>query len=137
MIVFYRILSDSKSSLVSRNLLSILADLNDIVVWMVYTRSLISKSSSPCISSLLIIPSAPIPMVSPSLSWFIVFVYSETWSPRFFSVLPCGQRKRQSSQFGKLSFFFFLLTITKSRRLIENRWSISILKSQRVIWKRH
>ena len=40
-------LSDSKSPQVSRTLLSILAILNNAVVWMVSTRSLTSKSSSP------------------------------------------------------------------------------------------
>ena len=39
--------SDGKSPQVSRTLLSILVDLNNAVVCMVSTRSLISKSSSP------------------------------------------------------------------------------------------
>ena len=38
---------DSRSLLVSRTLLSILADLNNVAVWMVSTRPLISKSSRP------------------------------------------------------------------------------------------
>ena len=42
--VFHWSLSDSKSPQVSRNLLSILAFLNNVVVWMVFTRPLISKS---------------------------------------------------------------------------------------------
>ena len=37
-----------QSPLVSRTLLSILADPNNVVIWMVSTRSLISKSFSPC-----------------------------------------------------------------------------------------
>ena len=44
--------SDSKSPQVSRTLLSIQADLNNAVVWMVSTRPLISKSSRPFINSL-------------------------------------------------------------------------------------
>ena len=44
-------LSDSKSIQVSSNLLGILADLNNAVVWMVSNRPLISNSSSPCINS--------------------------------------------------------------------------------------
>ena len=43
--VFHWSLSDSKSPQVSRTLLSILAVLNNAVVWMVSTRPLISKSS--------------------------------------------------------------------------------------------
>ena len=39
-------LSDSKSPHVSRTLLSIMVDLNNVVVWMVYPHRLISKSSS-------------------------------------------------------------------------------------------
>ena len=35
-------------------------DLNNASVWMVSTRTLISKSSSPCISSLVTVPRAPI-----------------------------------------------------------------------------
>ena len=45
--VFHWSLSDSESPQVSRTLLSILAVLNNVVVWMVSTRPLISKSSSP------------------------------------------------------------------------------------------
>ena len=51
---------DSKSPLVSRTLLSILGDLNNAVVWMVSTRPLISKSSSPFNNPLVTEPSAPI-----------------------------------------------------------------------------
>ena len=40
-------LRDSKFSQVSRTLLSIMADLNNAVVWMVSTCPLISKSSCP------------------------------------------------------------------------------------------
>ena len=42
--IFYRSLSDSKSPQLSRTLLSILADLNNAVVWTVSTRPVISKS---------------------------------------------------------------------------------------------
>ena len=45
--VFHWSLSDSKSPQVSRTLLSILAVLNNAVVWMVSTRPPTSKSSSP------------------------------------------------------------------------------------------
>ena len=45
-------LSDSKSPQVSRTLLSILADLNNVVVSMISTCPLISKSSSLCTNPL-------------------------------------------------------------------------------------
>ena len=45
---------------VFRTFLSILADFNNAVVWVVFTRLLISKSSSPCINPLLTVPRAPV-----------------------------------------------------------------------------
>ena len=53
--VFHWNLSDSKSPQVSWTLLSILAVLNNAVVWMVSTRPPTSKSSSPFSNSLVII----------------------------------------------------------------------------------
>ena len=53
--IFHWSLSKSKSPQVSGTLLSILADLNNAVVWMVPARSLISKYSNPFIN-----PSEPI-----------------------------------------------------------------------------
>ena len=50
-------LSDSKSPQVSRTLLSILADLNNAVVWIVSIRPLISKSCRPFINPLETVPS--------------------------------------------------------------------------------
>ena len=50
--------SYSKCPQVSRTLLSILADLNNVVVWMVSTLPLTSKSSSPWSNPLGIVPRA-------------------------------------------------------------------------------
>ena len=58
--VFHWSLNDSKSSQVSRTLLSILVDLNSAVFCMVSTRLLISNSSSPFTSPLVTVPSGPI-----------------------------------------------------------------------------
>ena len=58
--VFHWSLSDSKSPRVSRTLLSILAVLNNAVVWMVSTRPPTSKSSSPFSNPLVTVPNAPI-----------------------------------------------------------------------------
>ena len=49
-----------KSPQVSRALLSILANLNNTAVWLVSTRSLISKISSLCINPLVTVPRARI-----------------------------------------------------------------------------
>ena len=58
--VFHWSLSDSKSPQVSRTLFSILADLNNAVVWMISTRPFISKSSSPFINPSVSVPRAPV-----------------------------------------------------------------------------
>ena len=59
--VFHRSLSDSKSAQVSITLLSILADLNTAVVWMVSARPLISDTSSPSANPLITVPRKPAP----------------------------------------------------------------------------
>ena len=58
--VFHWSLSDSKSPQVSRTLLSILADPNNAVVWIVSTFPLISEFSCLFINPLVIVPRAPI-----------------------------------------------------------------------------
>ena len=58
--VFHWSLSDSKSPQVSRTLLSVMAVLNNVLVWMVSTRPPTSKSSSPFSNPLVTVPKAPI-----------------------------------------------------------------------------
>ena len=58
--VFHWSLSDSKPHRVSRTLLSILTDFNNAVIWMVSTRRLISKSSTPFNNPLVTVPTVPI-----------------------------------------------------------------------------
>ena len=58
--VFHQSLRDSKSPQVSRTLLSILAVLNDAVVWTFSTRRPTSNSSRPFSNSLVTVPKAPI-----------------------------------------------------------------------------
>ena len=58
--VFHWSLRDSKSPQVSRTLLSILAVLNNAVVWMVSTHPPTSKSFSPFSNPLVTVPKAPI-----------------------------------------------------------------------------
>ena len=62
--VFHLSISDSKFPQVSRTLLSIPANLNDSVIWMVSTCPLISTSSSPFTYPLEIVPSTPSPSCS-------------------------------------------------------------------------
>ena len=61
--VFHWSLSDSKSPQVSRTLLSILAVLNNAVVWIVSTRPPTSKSSSPFSNPLVTVPNASIGII--------------------------------------------------------------------------
>ena len=61
--VFHCSLSDSKFPKVYRTLLSILADLNNVIVWMVSTRPPNFKSSSPFYNHLVTVPKAPITTV--------------------------------------------------------------------------
>ena len=58
--VFNWSLSDSKSPQVSRTLLSILAVLNNALIWMVSTRPPTSKSSSPFSNPFVTVPNIPI-----------------------------------------------------------------------------
>ena len=58
--VFHWSLSDSTSPQVSRTLLSILAVLNNAVIWIVSTRRSTSKSSRPLNNYLVTVPNAPI-----------------------------------------------------------------------------
>ena len=64
LMIFHESLSDSKSPQVSRTLLSILAVLNNAVVWMVFTWPPTSKSSSPFNNPLVTVPKAPIIIVT-------------------------------------------------------------------------
>ena len=58
--VFHWSLSVSKSPQVSTTLFCILADLNHGVLWMISTRLIISKSTSPFTNPLVTVPRAPI-----------------------------------------------------------------------------
>ena len=60
LMVFHWSLSDSKSPLVSRTRLRILAVLSNAVVWIVSTHPPTSKSSWPFNNPLVIVPNAPI-----------------------------------------------------------------------------
>ena len=101
MMVFHWCLSDSKSPQVSRNLLSILADLNNAVVWMVSTRPLISTSFSPCTNFLVTVPSVPITFGITVIFMFHNFFgslarswYLSLFSPSFsFTQLSAGTTK--------------------------------------------
>ena len=133
--VFHRNLSDSKSPQVSRTLLSILADLNSAVVWMVSSRLLISKSSSPRTSLLVNVRSVPITIDITSLSCSTVFRFNSKVNV-FISVFAFFQFYLVVSRGCKVpnsAHLLCLLTITRSGRLGEIRWSVWISKSEKIL----
>ena len=89
---------------VSKTLLSILADFNNTIVWIISSRLLIFKSSSPCISPLLIVPRALI-----TISITVTFMFQS-----FFSSLA---RFRYLSHFS-LPFNFILWSAGTSKSTI-------------------
>ena len=133
--VFHKSLSDSKSPQVSRTLLSILAVLNNAVVWMVSTRPPTSGSSSSFSNPLVTVPKAPITIGmivtcmfhgffnSLARSRYLSFV-SHSFS---FILWSAGTAKSTILQF----LFFLLLIIIKSGFLAEIRWSVCVSKSHR------
>ena len=112
---FFRSLSDSKSPQVSRNLLSILAVLNNVLVWMVSTRPRNSKVSRPFGNPLVTVPNAPITIgiivICMFHSFFSITEQGRGTYPSFhiLSVLFCGQPRQQSQKLCKFSSFCWLL----------------------------
>ena len=109
------ILSESKSPQVSRTLLSILADCNNVVVWMFSTSSLISKCSCLFTSSLVSVSSTPI-IIAITVSFMFHSFFSSLAETCYlslfslsFSFTPwsAGTVKSTIRQ-----VLFFLLTIT-------------------------
>ena len=123
-------------------LLSVLANLNNSVVWMASARPLISKSSSPCINLWVIVRRVPITIgitVSFMFHSFFnssnkvqVFILLFT-SFQFYSVV--SQDSKVHNSVSSLFFFFFsLLIIIRSGRLVarlsdplvcQNSWGVS------------
>ena len=136
--VFYWSLSDSKSPQFSRTLLSILAVLNNAVVWMVSTRPPTSKSSSPFSNPLVTVPNAPITIGIIVTRMFYSFFNSLARSRylSFFShslsfiLWSAGTAKSTILQVF-FFFFFLLLIIIKSGLLAGIRWSVCMIKSHR------
>ena len=133
--VFHWSLSDSKSPQVSRTLLSILAILNNLVVWMVSTLPPTSKSSSPFSNPLVTVPNAPITIGIIVTSMFHSFFnslaksrYLSFFSHSFsFQLWSAGTAKSTILQV----LSFFRLIIIKSGLLVEIWWSKCMSQSHR------
>ena len=131
--VFHWSLSD-KSPHVSRTLLCILADLNNVMVWMVSTRPLISKSFTPFTKPLVTVLRAPRTIGITVTFMFHSFFnfrarsrYLSFFSLSFnFTLWAAGTAKSTIRQ-----VLFFLLIIIRSGRLDEIRWSVCMSKSHR------
>ena len=115
--VFHWSLSDSKSSQISRTLLSILSDLNNALVWTASTRPVISKSSSPCANSLVTLPSAPITIGITVTFMFHSFFNSlarSRYSSLFSHSFSFTQWSAGTAKYTNLQVLFFLLIIIRS-----------------------
>ena len=135
--VFHWSLGDSKCPQVSRTLLSILAVLNNAVVWMVSTRLPPSKSSSLFSNPLVTVPKAPITIGIIFTFMFHSFFNSLARSrylsffSRSFSFLSVVSRDSQVDNFASSLFFLLLLLIIiRSGLLAKIRWSVCMSKSQ-------
>ena len=121
--VFHWNFSDSKSPQVSRNLLSILAVLNNVVVLMVSTRPPTSKSYRPFSNPLVTVPNAPITIgiivtrmfhsffQFPSKAEVLILLFP------FFQIYSVVSRNNKVDNFA--SSFLFLLIIIRSGLLAE------------------
>ena len=134
--VFHWSLSDSKFPQVSSTLFSILAFLNNAVVWMVSTRSPTSKSSNPFNNPLVTVPNTPI-----TIGIIVTFMFHSFFNSLarsrylpsfpFLSVLFCSKLIQQSTILQVLFFSFFFVITIRSGLLAEIRWSVCMSKSDR------
>ena len=109
----------------SRTLLSILADLNNVVVWMVSTHPLISKSSSPFNNPSVTVPRAPIIFMFHSFFQFPskVEVFILVFHLQFFFVVS---RDSKVHNFSRSLLLFLLIRVFH----ITGDWvTASLLKS--------
>ena len=130
--VFHWSLSECKSPQVSRTFLSILAVLNNVLVWMVSTHLLISWFSSPFINPLVTVPIGTIGIILTFIFHFFQFLSKVpvlillfTFF-QFYSVVNRGSEVQNN-----VSSLFLLLIIIRSGRLVEIRGSICMSKSKR------
>ena len=132
--VFHWSLNDTKSPQVSRTLISILAVLNNAVVWMVSTHPPTSKSPSSFSNPLVTVPNAPITIGIIVTCMFHSFFHSLARSRYLFFFSYSFSFILWSAGTAKstiLQVIFFWLIIIKSGLLAGIRWSVYMLKSHR------
>ena len=115
--------SDSKFLQVSKTLLCILVNINNLVVWIVSTCPLISKSSSPFINPLLTGPRAPI-----TICITVTFVFHG-----IFSLFTCNVLVLISL----FTFFQFYFVVSQNGKVHYLESSLFFWLSQGlVVWSR-
>ena len=133
--VFHWSLRDNKSPKVSRTLLSILAVLNNVVVWIVPTLPPTSKSSCLFKNPLVTVSKAPITIgIIVTFMFLSFFQFSSKVEVlillvtflQFYSVVSRGSKVDNFA-----SFLFLLLIIIRSGFLADIRWSARMSKSHR------
>ena len=138
--IFHRSLSDSKSPQVSRTLLSILAVLSNVVVWMVSSRPPTSKSSSPFSNPLVTVPNAPI-----TIGIIVTFMFHSFFNSlarsrylslfsHSFSFILWLAGTAKSTILHILFFLLLLLIIIRSGLLVDIRGSVCMSMSHRSLW---
>ena len=137
LMVFQLSLSDSKSPLVSRTLLSILADLNNVAVRIVSIRPLISNSFSPILKPFGTVPSVPVTISITVTLMFHNFLTSLS-KPKYFSLsliftLWSSGTAKSTIRPVSLLLSFILLITTWSGLLVGIRGSVCFLKSQKIL----
>ena len=141
--VFHWSLSDSKCPQFSRILLSILAFLNNAVVWMVFTWPPTSKSSSPFDNPLVTVPKAPITIgITVTFMFHSFFQFSSKVEVfillfTFFQFYSVVNRVNKVDNFANSLFLLLLLLlliIIRSGLLAGISWSVCMLKSHRSLY---
>ena len=126
--IFHWFLTDSKPPQVSRTLLSILAVLNNVVVWMVSTRPPTSTSSSPFSNPLVTVPNAPITIGTIDTFMFHSFFFNSLARSRYLSFFSHSFSfnlwSAGAANSTILQILSFLLIIIRSGLLAEIRWSV-------------
>ena len=129
--VFHWSLNDSKSPQISSTLLSIMADLSHVIVWMLSTRPLIYQSTSPFNNPWVTVPRTPIC----SIFFFNLLATSDVLLPffHFLSILLCGQPEQQNPQFYKFVFFVYSKFWSSGRDLVIRLFDKILLEFMRLI----
>ena len=133
--LFYWSLIDSKTPQASRTLLSILANLNNAVVWMVSTRPFISSSSSLFIYPLVTVSRASIIIGINVTFMFHCFFsslvrsrYLSFFSPSFtFTLWSAGKAKSTILQvfFFVYYYYYYYCLLLKSFHISISWWSFT------------